>query len=124
VGSVAEGRGKKKKIILLLPLLLFFKLKVLLIPILLGVLFIKKLLILGAVLLPSLLHMIKFCKPFHGHGHSVWNSGPDIAAEYSTGYGHSGPYHGDYHGRRSMKWNPQSLAYRGYNTPNQERSGV
>ncbi|XP_069679290.1 uncharacterized protein [Periplaneta americana] len=122
--ATAEGRGKKKKLALLLPLLLFFKLKVLLVPILLSVLFIKKLLILAAVLFPSLLSLVKFCKPHHGHSYSGWSSGPDSSAEYSTGYGHAAPYHGDYHSRRSARWDAQSLAYRGYHRNNDDHTGV
>jgi hypothetical protein len=124
VRSVAEGRGKKKKLALLLPLLFFFKLKALLIPILLGVLFIKKLLILGAIVFPSLLSLVKLCKPHHGHSYSGWSSGPDVSAEYSSGYGHPAPYHGEYHGRRTGRWDPQSVAYRGYHRPNEDHTSV
>jgi hypothetical protein len=124
VDVVTEGRGKKKKVALLLPLLLFLKLKALLVPILIGVLFIKKLLILGAILLPSLLSFIKLCKPSHGHSYAGWSSAPDASAEYSSGYSHPGPYHGDYHGRRSSRWAPHSLAYRGYHGTNDEHTGV
>jgi hypothetical protein len=124
MGYVAEGRGKKKKVALLLPLLLFLKLKALLVPILIGVLFIKKLLILGAIVLPSLLSFIKLCKPSHGHSYSGWSSAPDVSAEYSSGYSHTGPYHGDYHGRRSSRWAPHSMAYRGYQRANEENSGL
>ncbi|PNF33308.1 hypothetical protein B7P43_G07743 [Cryptotermes secundus] len=122
--ATTEGRGKKKKVALLLPLLLFLKLKALLVPILLGVLFIKKLLILAAILLPSLLSFIKLCKPSHGHSYSGWISAPDISGDYSSGYSHSGGYHGDYHGRRSSRWAPHSMAYRGYHRANEEHTGV
>ena len=121
---VAEGRGKKKKIYLLLPLLLFFKLKMLLVPILLGVLFIKKLLILGAVLLPSLMSLVKLCKPNLPHSYAGWNSAPDASGEYSTGYSHSLPYHSEYHGRRTARWEPQALAYRGYQRSNDDQTGI
>lgn len=122
---VAEGRGKKKKLALVLPLILFLKLKMLLVPILLSVLFIKKLLILGAVLLPSLMSLVKLCKPPpHAHGYSGWSSGPDASAEYSTGYSHSVPYHSEYHGRRTARWEPQALAYRGYQRANDDPTGV
>lgn len=123
--SVAEGRGKKKKLALWLPLLLFFKLKALLVPILLSVLFIKKLLILAAVLFPSLISLVKLCKPHHGHSYSGYTSGPDVSAEYSSGYDHSGPYHAEYHhGRRNGRWNPQSLAYRGYHRTSEGHTGA
>ncbi|PSN40903.1 hypothetical protein C0J52_18725, partial [Blattella germanica] len=121
---VAEGRGKKKKLALLVPLLLFFKLKVLLVPILLGVLFIKKLLILATVLFPSMLSLVKFCKPHHGHSYSGWSSGPDTSGEYSTGYGHVASYHGDYHGRRSARWDDRASPYRGYQQRANEDRGV
>ncbi|XP_021923158.1 uncharacterized protein LOC110831454 [Zootermopsis nevadensis] len=122
--TLTEGRGKKKKLALWLPLLFFVKLKALLIPILLGVLFIKKLLILAAILLPSLLSLLKLCKPHQGHSHSGWSSGPDVSSEFSSGYGHPGPYHGEYHGRRTGRWDPQSVAYRGYHRTNEEHTGV
>ncbi|KAJ9592968.1 hypothetical protein L9F63_015338, partial [Diploptera punctata] len=65
----------------LLPLISFFHLKALLVPVLLAVLFIKKLLVLGVIFLPSLLSMVKFCKPSHHH-HMPWFSEPEPAYEY------------------------------------------
>jgi hypothetical protein len=121
VRSVAEGRGKKKKLALWLPLLLFFKIKVLLVPILISVLIIKKILILGAVLLPTLLSLIKSCK-HHGHSYSGWSSGPEVSTDYSTGYSHGGPYHAEY--RRAGRWDPQSMAYRGYHRTNEDHTGA
>lgn len=101
-----SGRGKKLK--LLLPLALFFKLKTILLPILLGVLVIKKMLIAAAVLLPSLLGLVKICKHHHhGHHHySDWSSG--AGSEYSPSYY---PLH-DSSRRHAMQ-----QAYRAYEPP-------
>lgn len=53
-------------------LLKFGVVKALLIPILLGVLFIKKMIVLGVMALPSVLSMLKACKivpPYHPHSY-------------------------------------------------------
>lgn len=106
VEDESEARGKKKKVALLLPLLLFLKLKALLVPTLLGVLFIKKALVLAAVFLPAVLSLIKVCKtPQHHHGyhalHSTGWAGATGPAEHTatgvdlggaTGYGGGGHY--------------------------------
>lgn len=95
----SRGRGihKKKKLQLLFPLLVMlklFKVKVLLVIILFGVLFIKKAIIGAGLVIPSLLNSLKMCKqmPIHGlhvdHGFSA-----DYAGEYggySTGYNVAG----------------------------------
>ncbi|XP_047111755.1 uncharacterized protein LOC124788528 [Schistocerca piceifrons] len=103
--ATSEARGKKKKAAIVLPLILFMKLKALLIPTLLGVLFIKKLLVLAAVFLPALLHYLKACKmPYHHHHavayhvpHGDWSSsGADHSAtgvDGPTGYGGSGGHY-------------------------------
>ncbi|CAG9138551.1 unnamed protein product [Plutella xylostella] len=60
-----EGRGKRKKLALVIPfltLMAVLKAKLLLLPILLAVLLIKKLLLAAALLIPSLLHTLKACK--------------------------------------------------------------
>ncbi|XP_067008003.2 uncharacterized protein [Anabrus simplex] len=110
-----EGRGKKKKLALLLPLALAFKIKALLVPTLLGVLFIKKLLVLGAVLLPGLLSYVKYCRPPpHHHTHAVhtgYSADFDSASEFSSGPGFAAPPHyKDYPSRRH-----NNVAYRAYN---------
>ncbi|XP_069679288.1 uncharacterized protein [Periplaneta americana] len=92
-GTLKEvaSRDKKKTLMFLLPLISFFHLKALLVPILLAVLFIKKLLVLGVVFLPSLLSLVKWCKPMHHH-HVPWYPEPeppiDYHSEYSPHYEH------------------------------------
>ncbi|KAF4528605.1 hypothetical protein B566_EDAN009209 [Ephemera danica] len=117
-----ESRGKKKKLQLLLPLLIlfkFFKLKVLLIPILLGVLAIKKILILAAIFLPSILSVLKFCKqqPLYHE----YSAAP--AYDYGvTGYaapGSSGSYGKEIYSRRN--YDAQALAYRGQQQQQQQQ---
>ncbi|KAL0105050.1 hypothetical protein PUN28_016586 [Cardiocondyla obscurior] len=86
---------KKKKSIILPVLILInlIKLKLLLLPIFLGVHFIKKLLVLGSLILPSVFAHLKICKvppqPHHAH-HShpfhLWSTAADTA-DYPTGYG-------------------------------------
>ncbi|CAH2097099.1 unnamed protein product [Euphydryas editha] len=63
--DVDGGRGKRKRLAIMIPflnLLATLKVKMLLIPILLGVMLIKKLLLVAAFLLPSLLSTLKACK--------------------------------------------------------------
>ncbi|XP_065351202.1 uncharacterized protein LOC135946769 [Cloeon dipterum] len=116
-----ESRGKKKKLQLLLPLLIlfkFFKLKVLLIPILLGVLAIKKILILAAVFLPSVIGLLKFCKqqPFL-HEYSSPAAYDYGVTSYAAGGASGSTYGKDLYNRRNYE--AQNLAYRAQ-TPTQQ----
>jgi hypothetical protein len=110
------SRGKKKTLMYLLPLVSFFHLKALLIPILLAVLFIKKLMVLGVIFLPSLLSLVKWCKPQHHH-YSPWLSDhepphSDYHAEYSPHYGK------EYSSRRRGREIREAMAYRAYKNGN------
>ncbi|XP_037967632.2 uncharacterized protein LOC105385699 [Plutella xylostella] len=82
-----EGRGKRKKLALVIPfltLMAVLKAKLLLLPILLAVLLIKKLLLAAALLIPSLLHTLKACKVHHAPMHSYFGSAD--TSDFSTGY--------------------------------------
>ncbi|XP_014221847.1 uncharacterized protein LOC106649089 [Trichogramma pretiosum] len=82
VTFTADGKNRlfhKKKKSIILPILILLnllKLKLILLPIFFGVHFIKKLLVLGSLLLPSVLSHLKVCKiaqqPYHHHfwGHN------------------------------------------------------
>lgn len=78
----------KKKLALVFPLLTLFKvgiIKALLVPILLSVLFIKKVLLVALLVLPSVLSTLKACKimaPYH-HGALY----PPVMGVTGTGYG-------------------------------------
>ena len=82
---------KKKNIIFpILILLNLIKLKLLLLPIFLGVHFIKKLLVLGSLILPSVFAHLKICKVQHPHAHHahpfhLWSTAADTTADYPTG---------------------------------------
>ncbi|XP_011066747.1 PREDICTED: uncharacterized protein LOC105153540 [Acromyrmex echinatior] len=84
---------KKKNIIFpILILLNLIKLKLLLLPIFLGVHFIKKLLVLGSLILPSVFAHLKICKVQHPHAHHahpfhLWSTAADATVDYPTGYG-------------------------------------
>ncbi|KAK4875546.1 hypothetical protein RN001_011968 [Aquatica leii] len=70
---VEEGRGKKKKVTqVLLPLIMLlklFKIKVMLAIVLASVLFIKKAVLLAAIILPSALQYLKQCASHSRHHH-------------------------------------------------------
>ncbi|KDR17760.1 hypothetical protein L798_07501 [Zootermopsis nevadensis] len=105
------GRGKKKTMMYLLPLISFFHLKALLVPILLAVLFIKKVLILAIIFLPSLLSLVKWCKPMH-HQHTPWYPEHEPHAEYHSEYF---PHYGkEYASRRRSREIGQAMAYQAY----------
>ncbi|CAG2062135.1 unnamed protein product, partial [Timema podura] len=117
-----EGRHRKKKIALLIPLLFFFKLKVISVIILVSVLFIKKMILIAGVLLPSLLSMVKVCKPHHPHHHSYYaptgyEAGEEVHEDYAESYGHHHhPYHYKEYARRSgapggNRWNSPYRAH-------------
>ncbi|XP_014475661.1 PREDICTED: uncharacterized protein LOC106744983 [Dinoponera quadriceps] len=79
---------KKKKTSIILPVLILLnllKLKLLLLPIFLGVHFIKKLLVLGSLILPSVLAHLKVCKVHHVHPYHVWGTAAE-AVDYPSGY--------------------------------------
>ncbi|XP_078053574.1 uncharacterized protein LOC144479009 [Augochlora pura] len=84
---------KKKSVILpLLILLNLLKLKLLLLPVFLGVHFIKKLLVLGSLMLPSMLSHLKICKvpqpaQAHMYPHHTWATAAEAPVDYPTGYG-------------------------------------
>ena len=110
---------------LLLPLLIlfkFFKLKVLLIPILFGVLAIKKILLLAAVFLPSIVGLLKYCKqqPFyHEYSAPAYDYG---VTSYAAGgaSGASGSTYGkDFYARRNYE--AQNLAYRAQTPQTQQQ---
>ncbi|XP_046818227.1 uncharacterized protein LOC124423903 isoform X2 [Vespa crabro] len=89
----AEGDWRifKKKKSLILPLLILlnlFKLKLLLLPIFLGVHFIKKLLVLGSLIAPSILAHLKVCKvPTHPvYSYHTWATAAEAPVDYPTGY--------------------------------------
>ncbi|XP_011505164.1 PREDICTED: uncharacterized protein LOC105367984 isoform X2 [Ceratosolen solmsi marchali] len=88
-GSFRIFKKKKNIILPILILLNLLKLKLLIFPIFLGVHFIKKLLILGSLLLPSILSHLKICKiaqqPFPYHH---WQPpGAEYALDFSHAYG-------------------------------------
>ncbi|XP_046973050.1 uncharacterized protein LOC124539750 [Vanessa cardui] len=90
----ADGRGKKKKLAIMIPLLNLLatlKTKMLLIPILLGVMLIKKLLLVAALLLPSLLSTLKACKHHHPMTHYSYFGG-DSSSDFNSDYGSSYAY--------------------------------
>ncbi|KAJ8684334.1 hypothetical protein QAD02_020126 [Eretmocerus hayati] len=118
---------KKKKAIILpvLILLNLLKVKLMLIPIFLGVHFIKKLLVLGSLLLPSVLSHLKICKMAHNsyYHHHPW-APPEYTADYPGAYGHedswdhrndvsAGPYSNYYYGHGL--YNPFSYYFQNYN---------
>lgn len=84
--AVGRGRVQKKRgMISLLTLFGVFKVKVLLALALMGIFFIKKVILLGALVLPSFLHNLKAsCK--HAVSHHIGHSG------------HGEEYHDDYYG--------------------------
>lgn len=87
-----EGRGKKKKALVLLPLLILFKLfkvKILMALVLASLIFIKKAIMLGALVLPTILQHLKHCsKPDHfHHGHSTPYHHVEEHQEDYGGYG-------------------------------------
>ncbi|KAJ4450950.1 hypothetical protein ANN_02385 [Periplaneta americana] len=117
--AAVASRDKKKTLMFLLPLISFFHLKALLVPILLAVLFIKKLLVLGVVFLPSLLSLVKWCKPMHHH-HVPWYPEPEPPIDYHSEYSpHYGKEYATRRRSREVRRNEaQDLAFRGNtNTP-------
>ncbi|XP_065155158.1 uncharacterized protein [Atheta coriaria] len=94
--NVEEARGrvgpKKRGLISLLTLFGVFKVKVLLALALLGIFFIKKIFLIGALVLPSILHNLKakcaHVLPPHHIGHS--GHGEEYHDDYYGNYGHSG----------------------------------
>ncbi|XP_014212866.1 uncharacterized protein LOC106642563 [Copidosoma floridanum] len=91
--SPANYRIFKKKKNIILPILILLnliKLKLLILPIFLGVHFIKKLLVLGSLLLPSILAHLKICKvaqPSYHHYHP-WAASAEYPVDYPSAYGH------------------------------------
>ncbi|KAI4495760.1 hypothetical protein M0802_008383 [Mischocyttarus mexicanus] len=83
-------KKKKSMILPLLILLNLFKLKLLLLPIFLGVHFIKKLLVLGSLIVPSILAHLKVCKvqPHPTYPYHTWATAAEAPIDYPTGYGH------------------------------------
>ncbi|XP_026674996.1 uncharacterized protein LOC108631798 [Ceratina calcarata] len=103
-----EWRIFKKKKSLIIPILILLnllKLKLLLLPIFLGVHFIKKLLVLGSLVLPSILAHLKICKVPQPHQqpqpHHMWATAAEAPVDYpSTGYGQQDEawaHRNDYH---------------------------
>ncbi|XP_045455336.1 uncharacterized protein LOC123665019 [Melitaea cinxia] len=88
------GRGKKKRLAIMIPfmnLMATLKVKMLLIPILLGVMLLKKLLLVAALLLPSLLSTLKACKHHHPMTHYSYFGG-DSSSDFNSDYGSSYAY--------------------------------
>jgi len=112
--SVA-GRGKKKTMMYLMPMMAFFHLKALIVPILQAVLFIKKVLVLAAVFLPSLLSLVKLCKKPHHHYMPLFAE-PEHPSDYHSDYS---PHYGkEYDRRRRSREIGQAMAYRAYSNGN------
>ncbi|OXU27686.1 hypothetical protein TSAR_011616 [Trichomalopsis sarcophagae] len=125
---------KKKNIILpILILLNLLKLKLMILPIALGVHFIKKLLVLGSLLLPSILSHLKICKiaqqPYHHH---PWAAPVEYPVDYPT-YSHEDTWdhrndvatgaagyggYGNYYNSHSF-YNPFSYYFQNYNKQQQ-----
>lgn len=84
-----DWRIFKKKKSLILPILILLnliKLKLLLLPVFLGVHFIKKLLVLGSLILPSVLAHLKVCKvPHQTHPYHIWSTAAEATADYPSG---------------------------------------
>ncbi|KAJ2940083.1 hypothetical protein O0L34_g14120 [Tuta absoluta] len=90
--DIDDSRGRRKKLALIVPLITLLaavKTKLMLIPILLAVLFIKKLLLIAALFLPSLLNTLKHCKKHHA---SYSYFGANDASDFSSDYGSSYSY--------------------------------
>lgn len=91
----SHSRGKKKRTDLLIQLLTLFKIfkvKVLVAVALAGIFFIKKILILAAIYLPSVLHSLKMsCRPTVSHAyHAPEEFHGGFEADYGSSYaGHS-----------------------------------
>ncbi|KAL2720109.1 uncharacterized protein V1478_010375 [Vespula squamosa] len=120
-GKKNEGDWRifKKKKSLILPLLILlnlFKLKLLLLPIFLGVHFIKKLLVLGSLIAPSILAHLKVCKvqPHPAYSYHTWATAAEAPVDYPTGYGHEdiGWAH-----RNDIQGHLAYPAYHGYRNP-------
>ena len=87
--SGEERLFHKKKKHLLFPILILLnliKLKLLILPIFLGVHFIKKILVIGSLLLPSILSHLKICKVPHYPPHQAWATAAEAPVDYPTGY--------------------------------------
>ncbi|KAB0794501.1 hypothetical protein PPYR_11340 [Photinus pyralis] len=104
---VEEGRGKKKKVtMILLPLIILFKLfkiKLMLAIVLASVLFIKKAVLLAAIILPTALQYLKQCshgrQPHHFHPTPYHHFEHDDHEEPSYGgYGYGKDYDRAYNG--------------------------
>ncbi|KAH0949226.1 hypothetical protein HN011_007803 [Eciton burchellii] len=86
-------KKKKSWILPLLILLNLIKLKFLLLPIILGVHFIKKLLVFGSIILSSILAHLKVCKVHqhphthtHTHPFQFWSTAAEASVDYPSGY--------------------------------------
>ncbi|XP_059050599.1 uncharacterized protein LOC131845546 [Achroia grisella] len=91
--DINDGRGRRKKLAIVIPLLTLLaamKTKFLLIPVLLSVLLIKKLLLAAALLVPSLLNTLKACK-HHPMTHYSYFGGSD-SSDFSSDYGNNYAY--------------------------------
>ncbi|XP_043266972.1 uncharacterized protein [Venturia canescens] len=97
-GKPDDWRLFKKKKNLIFPILILLnlvKLKLLLLPILLGVHFIKKLIVIGGLFLPSILKHLKICKvPYqmpHNYPFHTWATAAETPVDYPTGYAQDEP---------------------------------
>ncbi|XP_043497000.1 uncharacterized protein LOC122520795 [Polistes fuscatus] len=109
-------KKKKSMILPLLILLNLFKLKLLLLPIFLGVHFIKKLLVLGSLIAPSILAHLKVCKvqPHPTYPYHTWATAAEAPVDYPTGYGHDETAWAH---RNDIQGHLAYPAYHGYRNP-------
>ncbi|KAF2897361.1 hypothetical protein ILUMI_08814, partial [Ignelater luminosus] len=98
--GVEEGRGKKKKAaIVLMPLIILFKLfkiKIMVAMVLASLVFIKKAIMLAALILPSILQHLKHCSKTHYVHHPPVHHHEDVHDHEDFGGGLSGGYYGGY----------------------------
>ncbi|XP_012248797.1 uncharacterized protein LOC105681894 [Bombus impatiens] len=111
----------KKKTSIILPLLILLnllKVKLLLLPIFLGVHFIKKLLVLASIIVPSLLARLKICKfansHYQGYPYHMWGTAADTPVDYPTAYGQEEPWS---HRSDYVSVNSPYMGYQGYRNP-------
>ncbi|XP_076630270.1 uncharacterized protein LOC143346234 [Colletes latitarsis] len=117
--SQGDWRIFKKKKSLILPILILLnlmKLKLLLLPIFLGVHFIKKLLVLASLIVPSILAHLKICKvappPQPAYPYHTWGTAAEAPSDYPTGYGQE-----DAWAHRNDYLGIPYLGYHGYRNP-------
>ncbi|KAK9296221.1 hypothetical protein QLX08_009719 [Tetragonisca angustula] len=108
-------KKKKSVIVPVLILINLLKLKLLLLPIFLSVHFIKKLLVLATIIIPSLVTRLKICKvpqSHHqqGYSYNMWGTAADAPVDYPTAYEEPWTHRSDY-------VNPVYVGYQAYRNP-------